>query len=444
MARSLLCSLILLAAAPAWGWKLSSSVEAEARYFYQAEGETFSPSLAGRAELFHDWADGKERFVAEVFARVDEQDRSRTHADAREFYIQGIGETLEMKLGLSRVFWGVTESRHLVDVINQSDFVEDLEAENKLGQPMFNVTHIGGYGTVDFFLLPYQRARTFPGPQGHPRVPFPFAPEEARYESPRGQHHLDTALRYRNSFGPLDLGLAWFDGTAREPRILPCLRRGSGFAGTETQANCDILSGIVIPESPFPPPVTALLQALGLAPSNEDVEAEITAEVLRNIVLVPAYDRLRQISLDAQYVHESWALKLETLLREQGGESTWAATGGFEYTLPDWFETGWDISALAEYNYDERADFLTTRYDNDAFVGTRFGFNDEAGTQILAGGLVDRSGKDQLWQIEASRRFGDAWLGSLKLRVFEQVPQEGFTGFLEREDMLSLKLERFF
>ena len=58
-----------------------------------------------------------------------------------------------MRVGVGKVFWGVTESRHLVDVVNQSDFVEDLDGEDKLCQPMLALTLKLVWGTFDLFVL---------------------------------------------------------------------------------------------------------------------------------------------------------------------------------------------------------------------------------------------------------------------------------------------------
>lgn len=444
MARSLALLIACLLALPAQAWEASARLEAEARWFFQLEEGALAPSAAAGLEIFHDWNGGQDRLVGEFFGRVDEQDDARTHADVRELYLQSIGPEFEASVGLRRLFWGVTESRHLVDIINQSDLVEDLDAEQKLGQPLISGTLIRDWASLDLILMPYQRARTFPGPEGHPRLPFPVAAEEARYQSLRGQNHLDGALRIRHSSGGLDLGLAYFNGTAREPMILPCLRRGSGFQGTEEQANCDIFSGIIVPQSPLPEDLTPLLQALGLAPSDEAAAAQIREEVLRNIVLVPSYARLRQYSVDAQYVTGGWALKLEAVARELGGEHSVATVSGFEYSLGDITGRGWDIGLLAEYLYDQRRDLLSRRFDHDVFLGTRVSLNDVAGTLVLAGFLFDESGDDHLLQIEASRRLGDGWKLSGKFRLFEKTGDDPFTGFLADEDMLSLTLERYF
>ncbi|MFA5940970.1 MAG: hypothetical protein WC809_16565 [Sinimarinibacterium sp.] len=441
-AASLLAALF---ATPSVAADLDLRLEAEGRWFYHAERAAWSPSAAATAEVFHEWHGGRERIVGEVFGRVDARDDERSHADLRELYYAQIGEDVEFRAGLRRVYWGVAESRHLVDIINQSDFVEDLDNEIKLGQPMLNVAFVQTEaGTLELFLMPLQRERTFPGERGHPQLPYPVEPDEARYASKRGRHHLDAALRYQASFGALDLGVSYFDGTARDPDILPCLRRGSGYAGTETQANCDLLSAIEIPQSPLPDALTDLLQEAGLLPSDEEVREQIIADVERNLVLVPYYDRLRQFGVDLQFLVGGWAWKLEALHRDAGKGSSNAAVGGFEYSFSGFFDTAWDVGLLAELLYEDRDSLLDTRYDHDGFVGLRVQLNDIASTMLLGGVLFDRSGEDRVFQLEGNRRLGEDWRLNLKWRDFSAVPRDQLSNFLADEDMLSMSLERFF
>ena len=54
-------------------------------------------------------------------------------------------------MGIDKVFWGVIESRHLVDYINQTDGVEDVDGEDKLGQPMINLGLQRDWGDLIFF-----------------------------------------------------------------------------------------------------------------------------------------------------------------------------------------------------------------------------------------------------------------------------------------------------
>ena len=87
---------------------------------------------------------------------------------------------------MDRVFWGVTESQHLVDIINQTDLVEHPNKESKLGQPMAHLTFSAEWGILEFFALTYHRARTYPGRHGRLRSAIPIDEEHVSYESAAG------------------------------------------------------------------------------------------------------------------------------------------------------------------------------------------------------------------------------------------------------------------
>ena len=108
--------------------------------FPQQENDYWSGAI--EPEFYHEWNDGYDVFNAKVFYRVDEYDEERTHGDIRELAWLHAAEDWELNVGISKVFWGVTESIHLVDIINQSDLVENIDGEDKLGQPMVNLSLI--------------------------------------------------------------------------------------------------------------------------------------------------------------------------------------------------------------------------------------------------------------------------------------------------------------
>ena len=164
------------------------------------------------------------------YARIDGSDRNRTHLDIREAYYLVYGsleETeWELRLGIDQVFWGTAESNNLVNVVNQTDLVDNPGGKEKLGQPMIHGTLSGEWGSLGLLVLPYHRPRTFPGTAGRLRPRFPISAENIQYESTSKERNIDLAARYSNSFGPLDLGLSVFDGTSREPWLTPKLEQG--------------------------------------------------------------------------------------------------------------------------------------------------------------------------------------------------------------------------
>ncbi|MGH8441506.1 MAG: hypothetical protein ACRETF_01235 [Nevskiaceae bacterium] len=393
MTRAALAVLLALPAA-AQAVEFKPKLEAEVRCFYDAEdadGDTpVLGSIAGTLEVYAGFDDGRQRLVGEFFARWDENDGERTHGDVRELYYQVSGESFEFRAGARRVFWGVTESRHLVDIINQSDFVENISNEQKLGQPMLSLAGIFEAGTVEAFLMPLHRERTFPGMDGWPRLPLPVQ-DGAVYTSDDEEHNLDYALRYSGSFGPVDVGIAWFDGTGREPRL-----------------------------------------ELGVGPPG--------------LVLVPTYDAWRQASIDAQWVTGSMAWKLEAVNRDTAGERTWGSVAGFEYTFGDVAGSGIDIGVLGEYLADEKDEALNALVDDEVFAGLRLALNDVAGTTLLAGVLASSDdGKSRRYGVEASGRLNDNWKLSGEARIFSQFPDnDPLLAFLAEQSFVTITLERYF
>ncbi len=377
-------------------WDFSGFGAAELRVFPNAaafaeqQDATLSPSVVLEPEIVYTWHDDDDRLTVVPFARWDRDDANRTHADVREANWLHIGENWDLVMGIDRVFWGVTESRHLVDIINQFDGVEDIDNEDKLGQPMVNLNLFRDWGTFNVFVLPYFRERTFPDDDARLRGPLPIDDDDATFDSGAKERHVDFALRWKHTFDDWDIGLAHFHGTSREARLLPATR------GEQT-------------------------------------------------VLVPHYDQIDQTSLDLQLTTETTLWKLEAITRSGHGKRFFAAVGGFERTFFGLFGTRADIGLLAEYLYDGRDDEApVTTADDDIFLGTRLTLNDEQDSAALAGLIVDRSSQASLFFIEAERRLGDTWKVELEGRFFFNVPDDDVLTGLRDDDFLTLRLTRFF
>ncbi len=348
-------------------------------------------SLVAAPELAWEWNEARDTLTVVPFLRLDQGDPERSHADLREALWTHAAGPWELRAGIGTVFWGVTESRHLVDVVNQTDLVEDIDGEDKLGQPMIDLTLLPAWGTVDLLLLPYFRPRTFPGPGGRLRSTPRVDAGQARYESGARRHHLDLALRWSASLGDYDIGIAWFRGTAREPTLLAG-RSGSGEP-----------------------------------------------------VLVPLYEQIDQLSLDLQVTKGAWLWKLEALTRYRQGPRTFsAAVGGLEYTFFGVLGTRADLGVLAEYAFDDRGGAAGTAFQNDLFTGLRLALNDPASSELLLGVLDDLSSGERFLNLEASRRLGDRWRLSVEGRVISDPRPGSVLHGLRRDDYLQLELARYF
>ena len=380
-------------------WDLSGNITFQTRSFFQdalwPEQNTSDAELSISGEWEVRWRseEGDQRASFIPFARWDENDDERNHIDLREAYwaYEGLSykdTEMELLIGINKVFWGVTESVHLVDIINQTDLVEDIDEEDKLGQPMVNLAVQKDWGFINLYLLPYFRERTFPGVDGRFRGPLPIDWDDADYESGAKDKHVDMALRYSHYFGDVDVGLYYFHGTSREPRLL-------------------------------------------LADNGREFK--------------PFYDQIDQVGLDLQYTRDAWLWKLEAIVRDGYNESFMASVAGFEYTFYQVKETDADIGILFEYQHDERSskEPLTTA-DNDYFMAARWTLNDAQDTAVLAGVVVDKKTSETFFNVEAERRFGDNIFVELRLRAITNSEQDEPLYSFSRDDYFQLQISRYF
>ena len=373
----------------------TGSAALEQRYFFQdalyPQQERANSSVYFAPEWYTSFNDGNDSLLFKGFYRFDQQDTERTHADIRELKWIHSGDEWEVQTGISKVFWGQTESLHLVDIINQTDGVESIDGEDKLGQPMVTFSMFKDWGNTTIFVLPYFRERTFSGSDGRLRPPIPVDTSNPIYESEDEEKNLDWAIRWQRSLGDWEVGLSYFDGTSREP----------DFVLTTDEI---------------------------LAPS-----------------LRPFYPQIQQAGIDVLAFMGGWTIKFEGIQRKVLEQNFTAFVGGFEYSFIGLFDTIYNVNWLMEYQYDGREDLTNVVAQNDLMLGSRLVLNDISGTQILAGVIQDldfsnvRSGF-----IEASSRINDNWKWRLDARLFSSDEPAELSYLVRRDDYVQFSLEYYF
>ncbi len=359
--------------------------------YYIEEGlytnqQRYFASIAFEPEFSMDWNDGNERLVGNLFGRLNTHDENRTHWDIRELYYQLLQNNWELSIGLKEIYWGTTESIHLVNVINQTDFVESFDGEKKLGQPMVHFTYLANFGNFDLFAMPYHRQRTFPDEEGRFRFPLVIEDNDIIYESGAEEYRLDWAVRWSHSFGVFDVGVSHFWGNNREPLF-----------------------------------------------------------TIDNVgKLRQFYEVMHQTGIDGQATINSWLLKLEATRRETTSDTFIAFDAGFEYTFGNVNGKGLDIGVLTEYLYDDRGNRTTTGFQNDLFFGSRIALNDNEDTSILLGGIVDLENSGKLYSIEAERRFFNNWKANLEVRALSDFDQTELFYAFRQDTFIKLTLGYFF
>jgi hypothetical protein len=128
-------------------WEVTGFISLDTQAFwldgqYPSQENGLNPTLLLQPEFYWRSDDSQQRISIVGFGRADSADDERSHVDLREAYWGIEGSGWDLTAGVSKIFWGVTESRHLVDVINQTDLVESVDEESKLGQSRSNTRRI--------------------------------------------------------------------------------------------------------------------------------------------------------------------------------------------------------------------------------------------------------------------------------------------------------------
>ena len=367
------------------------AVQGEFRYFLD-EGsfigqERYFPSVRINPKYSLEWNEGSEGIHFEGIARWD-RDAARTHWDIRDLYYLRAKSNWEISIGIKKVFWGTTESAHLVDIINQTDQVESFDGEEKLGQPMVQYSWISpALGTFEFYYLPYHRKRSFNGAAGRFRFQQLLDEDAFDYESPAADWRQDIAVRWKHYFGPVDIGLSHFYGNGREPLF------------------------------------------------SFDDSGEIDV----------FYPVINQTGIDLQVTHHAVLWKLESIYRSSNVQDFLALVAGVEYTFGNINGKGLDIGILTEYLYDERGDWSLSGMQNDLFLGSRIAFNDAHDTSILFGGIFDLEQSSTIWAIEATRRVGSDLSLDIEARIFDSIAdQELILSNFQNDSFVRIALTQHF
>jgi len=337
------------------------------------------------------------------FLRYDAGDSKRTRADLREAYLLMYGDIgnneWELRLGIDQVFWGVVELYSLVDIINQTDIAEHPNEKTKMGQPMAHFTWSGEWGALELFAMTGHRARTDPGRHGRQRYEFVVDQDLISYESSAKRWHIDLASRYSGIFGPFDIGLSLFNGTSREPSLLPA------FVGSE-------------------------------------------------LVLAPRYEKIRQFGIDAQLNKGSLMLKLEAIHRAGAKNSRFiqhlntfeeenytAFILGSEYTLYSIFGLSPDLVLFAEWAHDGRGQWATNAFENDLFVAARIALNDVQSTEFIVSLLSSFETSSRVLATEFKRRLSDNWFLHIETSAYLGTDKDDFIYYVRRDGYIRINLD---
>ncbi len=340
-------------------------------------------------------------FTVTPFLRYDASDSNRTRLDLREAYLLLYGSLgnneWELRLGIDKVYWGVVESRPLVDIVNQIDFIEHPNEKTRMGQLMAHLTWSGDWGALELFGMTWHRQRTFPGLQGRFRSDFIVDQDLTAYESSSEEWNIDLAGRYTTSIGSFDIGLSLFDGTSRDPSLLP-------------------------------------------------------AYSTSGLVLAPYYELIRQIGVDIQSIAGSLLLKLEAIYRTGSQnrrilqdlryeeENYGAFIAGGEYAFSGVWGSNIDLTLVCEWSRDGRGEWATNAFENDFLTAIRIGLNDEQSTEFFLSVVNSLDTSARILNGELTRRISDYWSFQFEAFVYSSVEEDDILFEVRRDSFVKFKL----
>jgi hypothetical protein len=359
--------------------------------------------------MMHTSADGRTRFTFEAYGRWDfENEYGVVDLPEANFFYDG--GTWSVLAGMHKEFWGVAESRHLVNIINPIDLDGDPVYEDTFGIPMLNYNVTGSAGTLSLYGIVGFRDLNFKGM--FDRYPIDEIIGSPEYED-GDWRNAAFAARYSNTVNlpgsSLDYALSFFTGTDRYAELVP-----------NTDFNWEQYRGKEPEEIDY---------------KNGDKD-----------LLTPVYYHIDQVGAELLYAIGAWQFKFEGIYRRENDENIYAGVGGFEYTLGDVFGTNYDLGLIGEYLYDSRKNVFRADYptSNAVFGGVRLTLNNIYNTNLIAGVSYDVDDESNFVTFSGSSRLTETTQVNLEGRFFQNFPKEDGSFLLNSEDYIELSLTKFF
>jgi len=369
-------------------YKVYGHIQPEVSLFINGKGKHNQPnekkSIYFNGNFISYLEDDRGKITINPIARYDHEDNERTYIDFHRLKYEYFFDNATFKIGNEIIFWGVNESFHVVDIINQSNIAENILGTKKLGQPMIASSWYEDFGDFDIYILPYFRERLFPGKDGRPRYALEIDKDATIYESSKKEKHTDLAIRYSKVIDDWDLGFSHFYGTSRTPTLI---------TNTET------------------------------------------------LKLDPYYPIVSQTSIDIQATKDSWLYKLEALSAHQQSERHLSVAGGVEYTFYSVADTSQDLGFVIEYLFDDRN---SNPFNDESAIALRWTKNDIASTTLLTGAFIDMKGNSNRYFGEYERRLTDNLKLFIDFLINGSIDSEDFTYAFKDDSSFTIKIAKYF
>lgn len=381
-------SAIIMFISDVKSFDVQGNINLEQRH-YTSKGdqqtEQYEATLSFQPELYYSY--DNIQINIKPYARMNSLDKNKSDFYFKELNITYSSNAHEFTAGINQVFWGVTESQHIIDIVNQTDILASVDFKQKIGQPMLQYTYYLNESSLQVFFLTKFQESLYASNEGRLRPAFVVDPSLVKFESSKGKNRRDFALKYSSHLAEVSYSLHYFNGIQRTPILQ--------YSATHN-------------------------------------------------ALAPFYPNMEQVGLESQFVYGNWLFKLEGYHRHSISNYT-ALTAGFEYSFVGIWGSVWDVNFISEYQYDSRMDASLAQGQNDIFLGARIALNDFNGTTSLIGIAQDLDDNStHIGRLEISSRLSDSWRWRLEGWIFQTNSPNEITFFARKDDFIQFSLEYYF
>lgn len=314
-----------------------------------------------------------------LFYNWDLEDEERRYYDLREARLNYSSGRWQFEAGNAVVFWGVSETINIVNVINQADLKESVDGKEKMGQGMLVSRYSGNINSFSIYYLPSFE------PLDYPERPSPTI--KILQDQPRFEKNADEgewAARWVGAFDFGDVGLSYFNGIRRDPLLV---RSGESAA------------------------------------------------------LIPLYVKSEHMALDSVLFWSDAIVKTELLLGKEQEEDFFAYNLGFEYPTFPSFSWWQDAAWIAEFVFDSRDEKSGSMGQKDIFLGGRFNMGDLSQYELRIISGLDLDHYSKYLDFSFRHRLTDYIQWSAKIIQFMDVGDEDYRiKLVEDEDFIELEL----
>lgn len=352
----------------------------------------------------------------------------KLYGDLREAFVQYKKKSVDFRLGMDTVNWGVVDVMSPMDVVNTSAFFHPLRTYRR-GAAMVEAKIEKESWGLHALYIPRQRRPLMPSSDSRwlPRKFFINAqadgevvelPEFLDYEyisdtelksgsffsksGRTGALDHNAGLRFTSHLGSWDFSVMHFEGAAPQPKIKPTLVLDYNIA-----------------RSP--------------------------------IYLEPVYYRTRTSGLGVVWARESYIVRMESAYQHTVSEDSslqpwsWSNVAGVETNVEMGSTTA---TVLAQYYYTKNPqsadNMLSSSYrlfDRTGLLGVRWAYSDDL--TVTASGLYETKTKGLFWMVAFEQKLSDSLKWGAGWRDFS-AQDEGLIKTFERNDHANLEMIYYF